>query len=201
MAGSADSARRLAASILAERRFHPPSVPRPLHGVLHAIGTAVRSAGNAVVDAVDDVGKLVPGGAAAVWGLLALVLIASAVIVARRRALAVRRTETQAAAVREAMERAEELERRADRAEREGRFADAVRLRFRAGVARLAEHGEVPHARSTPSAQLAQVLGSADFEELARRFDEIVYGSAPAQLSDAEDARRRWRSVLSEGRT
>jgi Domain of unknown function (DUF4129) len=201
VSGSADSARRLAASILAERRFHPPSVPRPLHGLLHAIGTAVRSAGNAVIDAVNDVGKLVPGGAAAVWTLLALVLVASAVIVARRRALATRRASDNRAAVREARERAEELERRADRAEREGRFADAVRLRFRAGVARLAEHGEVPHARSTPSAQLAQVLGSSDFEELARRFDEIVYGSDPADPADAEDARRRWRAVLSGGRT
>ena len=203
-AGASDSAvaaRRLAASILSEPRFHSPAVPRPLHGVLHAIGSALRGAGDAVVHAVEDIGKLVPGGAVTVWVLLALALVATSVIGARRRALAKGRADARAIALQAALERAAELERRAEVAEREGRFADAVRLRFRAGVARLSEDGDVPLARSTPNMQLAKLLSSQDFDALASRFEEIAYGSAPADRADAEDALRRWRSVLTEGRT
>jgi hypothetical protein len=195
----ADSARRAAAAILSDRRFHNPSVPRPLHGFLHAIGSVLRRIGNTFAGWVDFAGKLVPGGAVTVWVLLGLVFAGATAIAVRRRALAHARP-AGAADGEPATEPAGELEREADRAERDGRFADAVRLRFRAGLARLSEYGEIELARSTPNAQLARQLGSPDFEALARRFDEIAYGSAPADPADAEEARRRWRSVVAGGR-
>ena len=80
----ADAARRAAAAILREGRFHNPSVPRPLHGVLHDIGDGLRAVGHAVTHAVDRVGRIVPGGTVAVWVVLGLGLLAAISFLARR---------------------------------------------------------------------------------------------------------------------
>ncbi len=196
----ADAARRAAAAILREGRFHNPSVPRPLHGVLHDIGDGLRAVGHAVTHAVDRVGRIVPGGTVAVWVVLGLGLLAAISFLARRYSRrALLRESRRHGASRAGVETAADLERQAAGAERDGRYDDAVRLRFRAGLARLAEQGAIRTARSTPNAQLARTLDSADFDELARRFDEIAYGASPAGSTDAEEARRRWSAVVSGG--
>lgn len=196
----ADAARRAAAAILREGRFHNPSVPRPLHGVLHDIGDGLRAVGHAVTHAVDRVGRIVPGGTVAVWVVLGLGLLAAISFLARRYSRrALLRESRRHGASRAGVETAADLERQAAGAERDGRYDDAVRLRFRAGLARLAQQGAIRTARSTPNAQLARTLDSADFDELARRFDEIAYGASPAGSTDAEEARRRWSAVVSGG--
>jgi len=196
----ADSARRAAAAILREGRFHNPKVPRPLHGVLHDLGDLIGAVGRAVSRAVDGVGGVFPGGTVAVWILLGLVLLAAIGYAARRYShRALLRESRRGSAARRAggPERAADLEREAARAEADGRFEEAVRLRFRAGLARLAEGGAIRTARSTPNAQLSRMLHSRDFDALARRFDEIAYGASPAGPEDADDARRRWGEVVS----
>jgi hypothetical protein len=196
----ADAARRAAAAILREGRFHNPSVPRPLHGVLHDLGDGLRAIGHAVTHAVDRVGRIVPGGTVAVWIVLGLGLLAAISFLARRYSRrALLRESRRYGASRAGIETAADLERQAAGAERDRRYDDAVRLRFRAGLARLAEQGAIRTARSTPNAQLARTLDSADFDELARRFDEIAYGASPAGSTDAEEARRRWSAVVSGG--
>jgi hypothetical protein len=195
-----DAARRAAAGILDESRFHNPAVPRPLHGVLHDVGDAVKAVGHAVTHAVGQVGRIVPGGTVATWTVLGLALLGAIVFGARRysrRALLRETRRDWAGSGRGGPERAADLEREAARAEDDGRFEDAVRLRFRAGLARLAESGAIRTARSTPNAQLSRTLESRDFDALARRFDEIAYGASPAASDDAQDARRRWRAVVS----
>jgi hypothetical protein len=192
----ADAARRAAAAILREGRFHNPSVPRPLHGVLHDIGDGIAAVGRAVTHAVGHVGRIFPGGAAAVWVVLGLALVAAIVFGARRYSRrALLRESSHSGRRAGGAERAADLEREAARAERDGRFEDAVRLSFRAGLARLAEEGTIRTARSTPNGALARTLRSPDFDALARRFDEIAYGAAPAGSTDAEEARRRWSAV------
>ena len=194
----ADSARRAAAAILRESRFHNPNVPRPLHGVLHDVGDALSAVGHAVTHVVDQIGSVFPGGTVAVWILLGIVLLGTIAYTARRysrRALLRESGRGDAARRARRAERAADLEREAARAERDGRFEEAVRLRFRAGLARLAEDGAIRTARSTPNAQLARMLHSSDFDALARRFDEIAYGASPAGPDDADDARRRWGQV------
>ena len=194
----AGAARRAAAAILREGRFHAPSVPRPLHGLLHAIGTFVTSVGRWIGHAVDRIGRIVPGGPVVVWVLLGLLLIAAIALSARRyaRRELLRESEGSGLPGMAARERAADLERQALRAEQEGRYADAVRLRFRAGLAALAERGAISPARSTTTRELARTLHSEEFDALARRFDEIAYGSAPAAERDAEEARRRWSTVV-----
>ncbi len=195
----ADAARRAAAAILREGRFHNPSVPRPLHGVLHDIGRVLQAVGRAVTHAVDRVGRIVPGGKVAVWVVLGLALLGAITFLARRcsRRALLREPRRGGGSRAGRVATAAGLERDAAGAERDGRFEDAVRLRFRAGLARLAEEGAIRTARSTPNAQLSRTLHSPDFDALAERFDEIAYGASPAASTDAEEARRRWSAVVS----
>ena len=194
----ADAARRAAAAILREGRFHNPSVPRPFHGLLHDIGIVIAAVGHAVSHAVGRAGGVFPGGSVAVWIVLGLALVAAIASGARRYSRRALLRESSRAGSRHGSgaERAADLERDATLAERDERFEEAVRLRFRAGLARLAEEGAIRTARSTPNAELARTLGSPDFDALARRFDEIAYGAAPARSTDAEEARRRWSAVV-----
>ncbi|HWF33818.1 MAG TPA: hypothetical protein VG295_00550 [Solirubrobacteraceae bacterium] len=194
----ADAARHLARAILAEGRFHQPSVPRPLHGVLHALGEGVRVPVHALGDAVDAIGSVFPGGVVVVWIILALAAVTAAGLLAGRRT---RRTLTsddleRGAGAGPRAERASELLRSAEAAERQGRLADAVRLRFRAGLLRLAERGTIETARSTPTIDVSRTLRSPEFDALARRFDEITYGGSPPVAADVEAARREWPVVL-----
>ena len=197
--GGASAARHAAETILSERRFHPTSLPRPLHGPLAAIGRALASAGRAVVDAVAALGHSVPGGAATVWGLLGLGLFLLVQRWARRRS---RRLLRDHPAGPDSGSRAqaspEALERDALAAEREGRLGDAVRLRFRAGLARLAARGAIGPERSLSTAAVARELGSPRFDALSSRFEEIAYGGAAAEPRDVETAREGWPRVLSE---
>jgi hypothetical protein len=87
--------------------------------------------------------------------------------------------------------------RAAEAAERAGQLADAVRLRFRAGLLRLAERGTIGTPRSTPTTEVSRILASPEFDTLARRFDEIAYGGSTPVPDDVEAARREWRTVLS----
>jgi len=197
----AASARRAAAAILREGRFHSPSVPRPFHSFFRAIGDALSSVGRWIGHAVDRVGRIVPGGPVVVWVLLGLMLVTAIWLTARRygRRNLLRESGGPGRAGAPARERAADLERQALRAEHEGRYDDAVRLRFRAGLAMLSERGAISPPRSIPTAELARTLRSEDFDALARRFDEIAYGAAPAAAQDAEDARRRWITLATGG--
>jgi hypothetical protein len=200
-AAAPDAARHLARSILSEGRFHQPSFPRPLHGVLRAFGEGLGAPVRGLEDAVDAVGALVPGGVVVVWIVLALLLAgATALLVARHSRRTLSGGEAVAGAstgMGERLERASELVAAAEAAERDGRLADAVRLRFRAGLVRLAERGTIAAARSTPTAEVSRVLASPRFDALAHRFDEIAYGDAAPEPEDVEAARREWPAVLS----
>ena len=197
----AQAARREAASILHDSRFHNPSVPRPLHSLLHDLGTGLQGIGDAISSVVAALGALLPGGVVTAWIVLAVLVAGAVTLVARRYTRgALAAGDAAESGVRRRRVDAAALEREAEAAEREGRFADAVRLRFRAGLERLSEQGAIAPARATPTAEVSRALRSQGFESLARRFDEIAYGSAPAQADDARTAREGWSDVLSGAR-
>jgi hypothetical protein len=189
-AGAAADARQ----ILADRRFHGTSVPRPFHGVLHWLGKKLRVLGGPF----QWLGRHLPGGGATVWVLLAAVILGVAAVlatkVARRRSAAAidsarrmrRPHETDPAA----------LEREADDAERRGELERALRLRFRAGLLRLSLADAIPPERSLTSGEVRRVLGIPEFDGLARSFDEVVYGRRPPSKADVEESRQAWRTVL-----
>ena len=191
----AGGAREEAQAILAERRFHATELPRPLAGVLGWIGDRIRPL-------VDPIGRLldrVPGGPGVLWTIAgALVLLAAtgaALWLARRRTAPVRTASGARVAGRAGPA---ELERLADEAEVRGDHEAALRLRFRAGLLRLDALRLVPFRESLTSGEVARRLRSAEFDGLARAFDEVVYGRRPPRREDADDAREGWRRVLAE---
>jgi hypothetical protein len=197
--GAAATAREQARAILAEGRFHVSSVPRPLHGVLHAVGRALESPLHAVDELVSKLAVITPGGPTVVWAALAaLVLVASGALAVRgsRRALRDPGAGTDAGAGAEPPVRAADLERAAAAAEVQGRHADAVRLRFRAGLLALAESERVEAAPSMLNADVSRALRSERFDALARRFDEIAYGGRAAIADDVRTSRREWSRLL-----
>jgi len=199
--GSAAEARRAAQEILTERRFRAGPIPRPLEGVLHAIGVVLDPIFHAIRRAFDSVAGVIPGGDFVLWAILAALLLGAIAVLTlhgTRRVLAEpagawtpagpRRTSPQA------------LEASADAAERDGRLQEAVRLRFQAGLMRLAEADVIDPASATPNAQLRRMLRSERFDALARRFDEIVYGGDEARAEDIEAARREWPRLVGDRR-
>ncbi len=88
------------------------------------------------------------------------------------------------------------LERLADEAEGRGELERALRLRFRAGLLRLARVEAIPEPETLTSRQLVRVLGSDQFGKLARDLDEVVYGGRPASRADVENARTGWPQVV-----
>jgi hypothetical protein len=193
---SSTAARQAARSILSEGRFHSSSVPDPLHGVLVRIGQLVDDPLSAVGRLFHRLGSVLPGGVAGAWAAAAgLVIVLTGGLALHRARTRLANTET---ASEVAHPLAGDLERAAERAEREGRWDEAVRLRFRAGILRLGELDGYRHTDATPNHSLARMLGSESFDQLTRRFDEIVYGGQEATSVDAEAQRRAWPELIAE---
>jgi hypothetical protein len=192
-----DQAREEARRILAERRFHGTSLPRPFHGILDWLSRHLH-----FVASGWDWLKAAVGGADVLWAIAGAAVVAIAVFVASR--LAVRRTAFESlAAERGTRGRPEDpgaLERLADEAERRGDLEIAVRLRFRAGLLRLARARALPGRPSLRTREARTALSSPRFDALARDFDEIVYGRRAPSADDVAAARSEWPRVLEEAR-
>jgi hypothetical protein len=194
---SPEQAREQARQILAERRFHGTSLPRPFHGVLSWLGDHLHF----VVRWWDWLAAKI-GGRPVLWAIVGALVLALAAFLATR--LARRRAEVEALGIgRRARARGEdpaELERLADEAERRGDLEVALRLRFRAGLLRLGRARALPLRPSLRTREARRTLGSARFDRLARDFDEVVYGGRPPNEVDVEVARSEWPQVIAEAR-
>lgn len=189
----ARAARASAESILSQDRFQPPDVPRPFRGVLEAIGRPLTEAGDALAGAF-------PGGAVWLWVALAaaalsLAAFATSRSVRRRVAAGATAADAVAAGTRDDPVA---LERAAEAAERRGQTAEALRLRFRAGLLRLHSNGAIRLRPSMPTGEVARSLRSPAFDRLAADFDAVAYGGRRPEESDLEATRRRWSEVIRE---
>lgn len=202
----ADAARHQARAILANPRFHPSTVPHPFQGVLRAIGKGLRPLGRVLAPVGRELGRLLaPVGhlLGNLWVQAAVVALVAASIAlvlaahARRRSRAGVERGTRALGG-EGEEAPEALDRLAEEAERAGALDQAVRLRFRAGLARLERGGHIRRRSSATTRDLRSTLASAPFDDLARRLEEIVYAGRQADTVDLAAARREWPQVLSE---
>jgi hypothetical protein len=192
---------RLAHRIVSESRFRPAPLPRPLHGVLAALGNALVPVGRALHHAFSAVARVVPGGRATVWVLLGAGVVVLAALVTVRltgRTLAERGSLGTRPGGAPAPPTARALEAAADAAERDGCIEAAVRLRFQAGLLALDELGALDSRPSLPNAAVARRLRSPTFDGLLRRFEEVVYGGRPVDPNDAGRARDGWRRVLDD---
>jgi hypothetical protein len=156
-------------------------------------GAQLRSAGRALAD-------LVPGGPV-VRAVLAVLVVAALVgflVVPYLRRRSARLERQGRGAARHGGVDPADLERQAEAAEAGGDLDHALRLRFRAGLLRLALGRRVAREATLPSGELSRRLGSRQFDDLARTFDEVVYGGRPARPEDVSQARDGWPRVLEE---
>jgi hypothetical protein len=182
-----------ARKILAGRRYRGTSLPRPFHGVLQWLGRKL----DFVRRAFDWLARRLPGGGWSVWAILGAIVVGAAAFVATR--LARRRAAHAVAAMRTAATGGtdpRELERLADEAEQRGELELALRLRFRAGLLRLARARAIPPRPSLTSGEARRILRLAEFDRLARDFDEVVYGGREPQPDDVAAAKTAWPRVL-----
>jgi hypothetical protein len=191
-------ARTEAAAVLAERRFSETPPPRPFRRLLGWLGDRIDGPVAWLARPFGWLAARIPGGEAVLWAILGGLVLAGAAFVATRLG-ASRGGGVVDRSVRLRGEDAPDprkLEHLADEAEGRGELELALRLRFRAGLLRLARIEAVPQPETLTSRQLVRVLGSEQFGRLALDLDEVVYGGRPASRADVENARTGWPQVL-----
>jgi len=195
-----DTARQVAKEILGDRRFHPRRAPRPFAGFFRRVGELVV---DPVIRLFRRIGDVLPSVGTAPWVVLALVVVTIALILTVR--LSSRRGRAAMAGGRRSGSGddsldPDELERRADEAEGRADLDTALRLRFRAGLVRLADAGAVRLRPGLTNAAISRTLRSPRFDELAVDFDEVAYGGRPATGTDVATARSGWPAVVEAAR-
>lgn len=206
--GLSRRARHEARQILSQPPFSSPTHHSALDGFFHDLGQWL-------YDVVGPVWRFmvhhffhpVQHGLSLAFGAwwpvaLGAIVLAAAVIVGLR--LASKRARvgvTRAARVLEVRdEDPDELDVASAQAEHGGDYELAVRLRFRAGLARLERGGLITGRRTHTSSQLAYMLRSPTFDSLAGQLDGIVYAGQPATADHVGAARSGWPQVPAEAR-
>ena len=197
--------RAAAKEIVAQDRFQPDEIPRPFRGPLEWIADRLEPVGNAIGSFFRWIARLfsivasgTPGGAATLWMLLGLAIVALVAWQARRVVERRGRARPEAApdGVPLRADDPRELERQAAAARARGEHDLAVRLLFRAGLLRLARARAIPPRSSLTTGQLRRLLEMPEFDALGRSFDEIAYGRRAATDADSDAARSGWSEVL-----
>ena len=200
-----DTARAEARRILSQDRYRPDDIPRPFRGPLEWIAERLEPVGDAIdavygwiTDVLRALAAGTPGGAATLWTLLGLLVVAAVAaqtrrVVERRGADSARET---AAADALRSDDPRELEKRAAAARARGDHELAVRLLFRAGVLRLARARAIPARDSLTTGEIRRLLRSPDFDRIGTSFDEIAYGRRPATDADSRSAREAWAELV-----
>lgn len=199
--GSSGRLRNDASEILDQPRFEPePDVPRPLRGVLEWLGGVLETVLGPVVSGLGDLisalVEFVPGGWVTLWALAAVIVLVAFALVVERSARNRASVDVERRARVSTTLRPTALEREADEAELQGDFERALRLRFLAGLLRLEDKRVIPTARFVTSAEVGRRLNSPEFDEVARLFDEVVYGRRPAAPADLETTRSTFGRLL-----
>ena len=194
--GDPAGARADARDILAGNRYSPPEVPGPFRGALRRVASWIAP----VLDVIPALDDLLPGGRPVVWALVIAGVGLLAALLAGR-SLRRRTTVARAGAARaDAPEDPDALERAARAAAARGDHELALRLGFRAGLARLDRGGVLELRPSLSTGDVARAVHSPAFDRAAARFDEVVYGGRPAAAVDVEQARAAWAEALASGR-
>jgi hypothetical protein len=175
---------------LGARRFGAPLAPSLAQPVLRELRRWLRWIGDRAHD--------VPGGPVVFWAVIGAAVLALAARMTRRslRRLGASALQEDAIGAAAASEDPRALERAAAAAESEGAFAEAIRLRFRAGLLSLGARAVIDYSPSVRTAEVSRRVRSREFDTLAATFDRVAYGGAAAQASDAAAAREGWTRVL-----
>ncbi|HEX5614722.1 MAG TPA: DUF4129 domain-containing protein [Acidimicrobiia bacterium] len=192
-----ERARNTARDVLDDERFRDDPTPAPLRRPLQWIGDRLSSAWDATARAVDSL----PGPT---WlALLAVAILATAIVVWRlvRRRDRIARERRAPTGARAERPDARALDAAADAAERAGDLALAVRLRFRAGLLRLADAGVVTLRPDLTNREVRSSVHAAAFDAIADDFEVVAYSDRPATPEQVDTARRGWSRVLEDARS
>ncbi len=131
----------------------------------------------------------------AIGPIVVLVAAAAATwVLARRRARDIERRAT-IERILEIGTDPDELEARAVGADDAGDHAEAIRLRFVAGLLRLDADGRIDFYPGLSNGAISERLGDPTFDGLATQFDQVVYGKKPASRGDSRSAADRWAAL------
>lgn len=191
-------ARRAARDVLADRRFQDTGVPSPLRSVREKIGAGLRSLGRPFEDAFSWLAERLPGGPPVLWALLATFVLALAALLAGRAGEHRDAEVAAAGGPDEARMGAAQLRRAAERAEQAGDLAEALRLRFRAGLVELDERELIELRPALTNRELLRTVPSPTLAELVDGFEAVAYGGRPAHEEDLRSARDGWPRVPEE---
>ncbi|MBT8249511.1 MAG: hypothetical protein KJN81_04570 [Acidimicrobiia bacterium] len=86
----------------------------------------------------------------------------------------------------------------AEQAEAEGRFDDALRLRYEAGLRDLNRLGVVTYTPSLPNGFYRSQVSHGVFDRLTDTFDETVYGLRSTDWLELESSKRDWAELLTD---
>lgn len=141
-----------------------------------------------LIDAALTAFRLLSTDFLSIAGPILVVLIAALGIglLARRRAREIERRATIERILELGRDPAE-LEARAVDADEMGDHAEAIRLRFVAGLLRLDQAGSIDFYPGLSNGAIADQLRDSTFDRLASQFDGVVYGKRP---TDADASRR-----------
>jgi hypothetical protein len=127
--------------------------------------------------------------------LVGIAALVGALILGRRRARDIERRAT-IERILELGTDPQELERMAAAAHDRGDHAEAIRLRFVAGLLRLDAAGRIEFYPGLSNALVSAELADDTFDRLADQFDRVVYGRRPATADDSAAAEADWRQLL-----
>ena len=133
-------------------------------------------------------------------GLAALVVLMAALLARRAGARSLppmagaRRRRPEGAV--ESRDSVSDLDRQAEIAAREGDHAAAVRLRFRAGLQRLAGAKVIELRPSLTAGEVARKVHSPHLDRLTSTFERVTYGNVQATEKDSSEAQSEWPAAL-----
>ena len=188
-------ARRRAVRVLEADKYQEPREPRPFRGALRWLADRLRPVGRPFAALWDAAAELPGGGLLLLCLLGGIVGLAVYALAARGRGAAVARSTRATWLVDPELDPAD-LDARASEAEARGELGPAVRLRYEAGLLRLARQDRVALRPDTTPYGAASQVGDPTFDRLTATFVDVVYGDRPATHAEVAEARTGWDELL-----
>lgn len=192
---STDSARSRAETVLDDDKFQQSDVPKPFKGLLEWLADRLRPVGEVLSSLFAPILAL-PGGPFILGSMFFVAAgLATGWLVGRRsRAVLSGRGGRDSLVDRDADP--DDLDRRATDAEDSGAHGEAIRLRYQAGLLRLARAGQLTLRADTTAAEAARQVDRAAMWALTGDFEQIVYGERIATAADVAETRHLWSALL-----